>query len=223
VELLALNFHEHFEAKPLLVELDRELARGGSKAVDVPYARASLRSVARRVVDRQLAALIREARGDGSKTDRTRVEEVTVFDKAVTDDQRSLLQTLRGTGRAKVTEVGSAVDLESPDAKWKLMLFVTETDWANQTFKIEGSAQTLNQPEAIRIGFVLTWFDFPLTDNTLLADGNRFSIVLSSIDAEGVLKSARLKIVWFPKDYFTPRERPLDYRRFLELVGRRAS
>lgn len=60
-------------------------------------------------------------------------------------------------------------------------------------------------------------------DNTLLADGNRFAIVLSTVNAEPemILKQATLQVIWFPRNFFTPRERPLDYDKFLELVGKR--
>jgi hypothetical protein len=220
VELLALNFHEHFEAKPLLVELDRALARNPGKVEDVQYGRRSLRSVARRVVDRQLASIIRESRQGERPGDWARVDEVTVFQPVNTDDERALLETIRSASRARIAEFLDPIDVDSPDRAWKLTLYVTEADWANEIFKIEGSVQLQNQSEALRVGFTLTWFDFPLTDNTVLADGNRFALVLSSVDTAAPLKSARLKVVWFPKRYFTPRERPLDYRRFLDLVGK---
>jgi hypothetical protein len=65
--------------------------------------------------------------------------------------------------------------------------------------------------------FVLTWYDLPLTDNTLLPDGNRFAFTLAAV-MKG--KEATLRLIWFPKDYITPRERPLDYRQYLQLVGK---
>lgn len=50
LSLLALNFHDHIELKPLLVEVDAKLQNGDQ-------VRQDLRSVARRVVDRQIAML----------------------------------------------------------------------------------------------------------------------------------------------------------------------
>jgi hypothetical protein len=69
--------------------------------------------------------------------------------------------------------------------------------------------------------FTLTWYDFPLTDNSLLPDGNRFSMVLSNfdIDEENNELLVRIKIVWYPKDYFTARERPIKYREFREKLN----
>jgi len=52
VELLTLNFHNHFEFKPLLVEVYKRLIEEeGGKGCD------SLESVARRIIDRQIKML----------------------------------------------------------------------------------------------------------------------------------------------------------------------
>jgi hypothetical protein len=104
-----------------------------------------------------------------------------------------------------------------------MMVAVVDADWINETFRIQGSVQHRSATSDVAtVNFTVTWFDFPMTDNTLLADGNRFALVLSSVLSREIpLKNARLKIVWFPKHYFTPRERPLDYRRFLDLVGKK--
>jgi len=62
----------------------------------------------------------------------------------------------------------------------------------------------------------LTWFDFPLTDNLRLPDGNRFAVTLRAMHDDSTLA---LKVVWFPKAYFTPRERPMDYGSMAREVG----
>ena len=69
--------------------------------------------------------------------------------------------------------------------------------------------------------FTLTWYDFPLTDSSLLPDGNRFSMVLSNfeINKENNELLVRIKIVWYPTDYFTARERPIKYREFREKLN----
>lgn len=61
-ELLLLNFHEHFEFKSLLFDADRRPQdaagkAGAASASRIAAARRSLRSVARRVIDRQIAVL----------------------------------------------------------------------------------------------------------------------------------------------------------------------
>ena len=58
-ELLTLNFHEHFELKPLLQDADDRLAtyQGGIKAEAIAEARSDLRQAAHRVIQRQIAQL----------------------------------------------------------------------------------------------------------------------------------------------------------------------
>jgi hypothetical protein len=62
--------------------------------------------------------------------------------------------------------------------------------------------------------------DFPLTYNTTLKDGNRFSFVLSDIYGD-ILSggTVTLKIIWYPKDYYTVRERFIKYQEFREKLG----
>jgi len=64
--------------------------------------------------------------------------------------------------------------------------------------------------------FKLSWLDLPLTDNTILPDGNRFAVYLRSVYNEMLI----INVMWFPKGYFTPRERPLNYNEVQELLGR---
>jgi len=95
-------------------------------------------------------------------------------------------------------------------------------DWVSETFNISVNLTTNTNSDELKYqdlayNFVLSWFDLPLTDNTLLPDGNRFAFTLAAVMKE---REATLRIIWFPKDYITPRERPLDSRQYLELVGK---
>jgi hypothetical protein len=53
LDLLALNFHTHFELKPLLLKVDADLDRENA-----PEQRRALQSAVRRIVDRQIAMLM---------------------------------------------------------------------------------------------------------------------------------------------------------------------
>jgi hypothetical protein len=61
VELLTLNFHEHFESKPLLLHVEKRI-RSELSGQDRERALSSLVSIVRRVSDRQIATLMWEAR-----------------------------------------------------------------------------------------------------------------------------------------------------------------
>ena len=58
-QLLTLNFHEHFELRPLLQDADDRLAayHGNIAAGAVQQARSNLRNAAHRVIQRQIAKL----------------------------------------------------------------------------------------------------------------------------------------------------------------------
>ena len=97
--------------------------------------------------------------------------------------------------------------------------------------------------EALQRNFNLTWFDFPMTDYTLLEDGTRFALYIDEIvsknpknctklqdpksqqDCKSLQESiknkvpenpqfVRIKLLWFPRDFFSPRERPTSYRAY---------
>jgi hypothetical protein len=56
-------------------------------------------------------------------------------------------------------------------------------------------------------------------DNTLLADGTRFSVIIDQVREEA--REAVIKLIWFPKDYFSPRERPTNYSEVRSALGLR--
>ncbi len=173
-------------------------------------ARESLRSVARRVVSQQMASLIKEESGSATTQGRCNVELLTI-------------QTQASEGEAPGTceaysKFEDPIHLESPDKKYTVNVVASNPDWKNETFKIGVNVMTNGQQSYgdLAYNFELGWFDFPMTDNTLLPDGNRFAFNLVAVNG----KTATVRLIWFPKNYFTPRERPLDYREYLKLVGK---
>jgi hypothetical protein len=209
-ELLALNFHEHFEFKPLLQHVyDRaKRADPSARAEDI---RESLRSIARRVKDRQIASLFAEGRA----ADRpAQVWSIRLGQDMVDGVDSTSFIFRRGLGQQHLLEI------ESPDRSHTVFLWTGPPDWVEDTVRVfvrvmEGSeAQTSAE-------FVLTPFDFPLTDNTRLDDGNRFAVVVDNGSGERMAqKEFKLKFVWFPKGYSTPHERPLNFRDLQQLVGK---
>lgn len=220
VELVALNFHEHFEVKPLFERLDQKL-QGMKKE------RESLRSVARRIVDRQIAMLQKEAGRKGSEEKGAKVYSLIVTEQPKTESQQKYLEMLK-KGESKVYSLEEVIpDLISPDKRYKLAMLVTsppregaelpsEDMWKEQKFTVE-----VYDNSSVVSHITATWADLPLTDNTLFPDGNRFAIVVYRVQDDAPLRNVMLKFIWFPKEYFTPRERPLNYGEFLELVGKK--
>jgi hypothetical protein len=217
VELLALNFHEHFELKPLILHADARLAADrpeGMSREQAQSARASLRSIARRVTSQQIASLIREGGPAQAQNQGCNSYLLTLQTETSENEPRGACQ-LRGSFE-------DVMRVESPDKRYTLNVVASNPNWENETFNVGVNLMTNTPAEGqqyqdIAYNFALTWFDLPLTDNTLLPDGNRFALTLAAVRKA---KDATFRLIWFPKDYITPRERPLDYRQYLQLVGK---
>lgn len=220
VELLALNFHEHFELKPLFERVDKRLAKEKNQE-----ARNALRSIADRIIDRQTATLRKEGGSNIANGEGARIDMLTITEPPLSPNQKALFQLLAANEQRPYQVVGTLKepieDLRSPDGAQKVTIVIDDADWVNQKFKIQLlTVGTKSGSVNSNAGFTLSRFDFPLTDNTLFSDGNRIALAVSSIRVDGGLKSMALKLIWFPKNYFTPRERPLDQAEFLKLVGK---
>lgn len=265
VELLALNFDEHFEVKPLLLRVDQRIANdqrearpekqqestekqeeASKKRKEADEARHSLQSIARRVAARQLALLMKEGNSSGQKKGGMRIDQLTVTEIPTDErqkadyDQRSrdiaAVQKLRAglpdAHQEAIQQLGGPFDATSPDKRYTLSMVVSRAYWEDEKFDVTlnvmantGDQNGITDYVSGSQKFTLSWYDFPFIDNTLLADGNRFAVVLSAVDppvppGSGLLRTAILHVIWFPKNFFTPRERPTDYEKSLQLVGK---
>ncbi len=237
VELLALNFGEHFELKPLMREVDRKLAiaegsaSNGSNRERLEQERNSLRSIARRVSSRQIAMLLNQ----GTAGDKTSILPLAFIEwgekekLSLRDNQEQIRQGYLKTKQVGTIGQGETIRLCSPDHKYMALIALNKCDWRNQACTIHinimgkeclpGQANPSEDPgpttksmdadPAADLEFESGWFDFPLTDNTLLSDGNRFAIIMQEFDPE--FHTVAINFVWFPKAYFAPRERPINY------------
>jgi hypothetical protein len=214
-ELLALNFHEHFELGPLLRYVD-------TLPGQTEEARARLRSTSRRVISRQLAPLLSSAAlGQG--------QHPAFLEISLNSDVADLTEGLQScaipepapasaggsiTLSCSSSAQGAPLRVVSPDGQDSLQVNIRAVNWAAQTVGIyalvlgpQGESQRHTPP----IEFTLSPYSFPFSDNTLLPSGNRFGIYLTRIDiVPDVLQVMRLSFVWFPKDFVPPRERPFD-------------
>jgi hypothetical protein len=214
-ELLALNFNETFEMKPLLQDVINRLdaERAGKKQTgDDP--REQLWSIARRISERQKATIAREwaassSAGGGCEAIYLNLNAAMERHEApVTADKDCLVS-------AAFSDI---VDLKSPDGNSTLRLVAYHPDWDNQTIKVTAqpflSKQNLPKSTDTQYNFTLTWLDLPLTDNTILSDGNRFAAYLRTVYSDTV----SVTVMWFPKGYFTPQERPINYNDVQQLL-----
>lgn len=217
VELLALNFHEHFELKPMMLYVDDRLATKPVKPLDHVRRkppRESLRSISRRVLQRQLALLTKATKGSSPEDD-ARLYRLELAQR--TPQSPGSLPCSSADKYIRCGYFNDLISIPSPTGGYILNLTVEPPNWEDQTFTVRIGIVDEAKRVSADHDFLLTWFDYPFTDNTLLADGTRFSLVIDQVKPEE--NRAILKLVWFPKDYFSARERPINHRQFREKLG----
>ena len=182
IELLAYNFHESLNLKPLFLDLQRRL-REDPTANREQY-RQRIDRVAREITARQLFSL--EGHGDS-------------FRRSVD------LDDLESTGR-----FGQELDPEEVQVDGTRVLVrmrVLELDRVNQQLTIrlevsppEGGVELTESRAIFQVGF----YDFPLIDNTRLANGLRCAVTLSAWSKS----NADLTTTCFPGEYASLKDRP---------------
>ena len=237
-ELLALNFHENFELKPLMEDAGERLVAAASKQKSLQGdPREPLWSIARRISERQKAAIAREWTSYRSQRAETKPLAFLIgpwraaAQAAPQGCEVNYVTLDTSPRRPDIIKAGpdcqiaaaftESVELKSSDGNYTLRLIASKPDWVNQTVRVSMQAFLSDQehPTPTDYSFFLSWFDLPLTDNTLLPDGNRFAVHLRTVSPE--FQKVMIGVLWFPKGYFTPRERPLNYSEVQELLGRK--
>jgi hypothetical protein len=195
LELLAYNFHESLNLKPLFLDLKRRIDVGEARAttpeMKIAYASYNdrLERVAREIARRQMIVL----EGAGRKYD-------TTVDLSQDPDGMSLDQvplTLDG----KTTSLG---------------LDILGVDRVNRELTV---SMNVAKPDSVAGGqnnamtFNVSYFDFPMIDNIRLAYGQRAAVVLNNFSDQ----SADLTVVLFPGTYASLKERPY-YNEVIENV-----
>jgi len=242
-ELLALNFHEHFELGPLLIYVD-ELPGQATRE------RNRLRSIGRRVISRQLAVLgpVDDARPAQCSAERTDVDIYLTSDASEPLDARQTCQLLQGDGTTAyfacsstdaVTQENVPFTVVSHDCQDSLTILLADLNWASSTVRVLATSNptplqsiatlpSRSIPEFVE--FTVSPYALPFSDNTLLRSGNRFGVYIRQIEpsrepceppvCDPSTRLMRISLIWFPRDFIPPRERPTDFehiRRSLKL------
>ena len=121
-ELLALNFHENFELKPLMEDAAQRLAPKGAYAPGAPDPREPLWSIARRIAERQKASIALEwdkASRHGCEVYLLRVGSDP--DQPGTSDDPCMVSQ----------QFAQPIDLKSPDEVDTLRMVVVKPSWEN--------------------------------------------------------------------------------------------
>lgn len=182
LELLAYNFHESLNLKPLFVYLQKQIIR--SSGADRAEFEERLVNVAREITHKQMLVL----ESAGAKADR-----------------------FVDLGELKKTPGGILLDdatLKIGDSARQFSLVALQADMKTHELKLRLEIRTIvdstASPEVNTVEFWVGPFDFPMIDNTRLSNDERCAIVLNAFDAE----SADITLVFFPGAYASLKEKP---------------
>ncbi len=195
LELLAYNFHESLNLKPLFLDLKRRISKDiataktpETRTEDQDYL-ARLERVSREITRKQMIVL----EGVGRKFDRT-------VDLSGDPEGTSL----------------DAATMTLDSVQTTFGIDVLQVDRANREIKLALNIETPD-PEQGRqtkvATFVVSYFDFPMIDNVRLVRGQRCAVVLNNFSDQ----SADLTVVLFPGAYASLKEKPY-YNEVIENV-----
>lgn len=221
-QLLTLNFHEHFELKPLLQDADDRLSKykGSVEPVAILQARSNLRQAAHRVIQRQIAQL-----WDDPIVECTPAASMETTFQFVSDPdlEESFGQSDDSTTVLVPSTALKSFTISSPDCRDSLSILFDKPDFSTEHVHVLISpASSEGIDTDYRFDFGLTSFAFPFTDNAVLPSGNRFAFFIkdvSELDDTGTSKIMRVGLRWFPQNYYPPTERPTDYKEFRKALG----
>jgi hypothetical protein len=186
LELLAYNFHESLNLKPLFLDLMRRIKRdeaaAPSAAKKAEYAeyQARLENVAREIARKQMIVL----EGVGRRFDRT-IDLSSDPDGTSLDSAVMMLDSVQTTVSIDV----SHVDRDNREVEVSVSIETPDPEQGQQT-KVAS--------------FTVSFFDFPMIDNLRIAHGQRVALVLTNFSEQ----SADLTAVLFPGAYASLKEKP---------------
>jgi hypothetical protein len=182
LELLAYNFHDSLNLKPLFLDIQRRLMK--SKDADRDDFRLRLNRVAREITAKQLFSL----EGHGKS-----------FRRSVD------FKELAAAGRAGIPLESETVTIRKTACEVNLRAL--SFDSAQQQLQVRLEVKSPEgRPELpdTRATFAVGYFDFPVIDNTRLANGMRCAVTLANLSPD----AADLTTVCFPGEYASLKDRP---------------
>ena len=234
IELIARNFHEFLDLKPLFldtlldtVRMERGLRAGDSDVMHDPQKidrlsrqletkREHLIGIARRIKDKQLEVL--EEAGQGIMM-RIPFEQVCT-DKNVRSyrpgdycDKPGVQQIARLSLPSLQRRSGDAV----PEREFTLYVERAYPRWRMARVKvtaIEQGADPEIPPDVDTKAFWVGVFDFPMVDNTYLSPDERYTIVVDEVDDEAIV----IKLVYFPSSFAGLREKSYYHQKVVQQL-----
>lgn len=182
LELLAYNFHDSLNLKPLFLDLQRRLRTSTDPGRDEYLVR--INRVAREITAKQLFSL--EGQGES-------------FRRTVD------LEALAAAGPAGIALDPEMVTIRGITEEVSLRVLKVDMEQQQLTVRLKVAAAD-GQPELpdSRAVFTVGFYDFPVIDNTRLANGQRCAVTLANFSPS----AADLTTVCFPGEFASLKDRP---------------
>ena len=223
LELLAVNFQEFFNAKPLFAEVYAGLERKWhlSKTDDERKKWDNLKlqiiRVSKNIASRQTTLLNNIGPISVLIIKKDEKTCVRLYDQKelqtlkMEDGVTPLEIHLSGGCPDNGISVNHGADIPKGTIRQSLEITPVHIDKAYATLRIRHYNDFFKedrfQGSQFKVGFQFdsSYFDMPYMDNTKLSDGSRFSLVLKKIIGDSV----EVQVVWFKNDFMSLRDRPL--------------
>jgi hypothetical protein len=181
LELLAYNFHDSLDLRPLFFDLRRRVGR--SSLADRKDLLERIRGVAKEITAKQLFAL----EGHGKS-----------FRRSIDMEE---LKAAKGGLQLE----GETVTVRDVTCQVDLRVLGVDIEQEQLRVRLEVKAPP-DRPDLTdtRASFEASYFDFPMIDNTRLSNGLRCAVVLSNFSPE----FADLITVCYPGEYASLKDRP---------------
>jgi hypothetical protein len=193
LELLAYNFHESLNLKPLFAQLEEDIAKSASPTKREQMER--LEKVAKEVTRKEMVVL----EGVGRSFERT-----IDFDDVAANPGGVALEPAKLTLNGFAREFSIVVKTIDPTQKEMQVRLEVKTPR-------EGSTEYDTDDVEFWTGF----FDFPMIDHTRLSHDQRCAVIVRNFGKT----SARIGLVYFPGAYASLKERPYVQEMTQELLG----
>jgi len=177
LEMLAYNFHDSLNLKPLFAYIDHEITV--ARDSDKPIYTGRLDQVSKEIITRQLVLLEQV----GSKFSRT-----ADFDKLKANPGGFELEPEK---------------LSLDGIEREFMLSILAFDPQTRQIKVELGVRTAGDAAVQRRVFNVGVYDFPMIDNTRLSKDQRAALVINQVNNAG----ADLTLVYFPGSYASLKEK----------------
>lgn len=185
MELLAYNFHESLNLKPLFAYLRRTIGESEEPDAKRKKYRDRLEKVARDVTNKQMLVLAEVGRQFNS----------TIDFKAIRD---------RGPDQPFVPSKRGTLNLDGIERTFELTPLNIDMDSHELQFRLK--IITPGSPDPNSYEFWVGFFDFPMIDNTRLTHDQRCAVVLRDWEEEA--QGAEATLIYFPGSRASLKEKP---------------